>query len=343
MAVSHVKSDTIADFTGTITGFNSQGSTTTIAATDLVRPVDWNSAHNEKYTVSGNTSLSSTASGSNVVFSATGNITIIGSSDTIVWSVPPRDILSAFLFPDVLNNTATMSFGGGSSIYVFPFILPQDGSFSFIRLPASWSIITTTMTTAAGGYNSNWVNQQSFYFNIYSQGTGANSRSLQYLTGGSTTWAFQYSVSGTSSTHTVSMNITFPGTFGVSSSTQLTTQGTSQTVNEVPAGTSNFTAFRAFDIPFATSLSAGNYWAAWQLSTGGNSSCGLRASGLVVTQHNSHLGELNVATNSSQQLYPWLGSWSTNSAGTTTSSIGMASISTLASHPLPAFQLLRFA
>ena len=90
MAVSHVKSDTIADFTGTITGFNSQGSTTTIAATDLVRPSDWNSVHNQFYTLSGNTSNASTASGTNVVLAASGGVTLIGSTNTIVVSaVPP--------------------------------------------------------------------------------------------------------------------------------------------------------------------------------------------------------------------------------------------------------------
>jgi len=83
MAVSHVKSDTIADFTGTITGFNSQGSTTTIAATDLVRPSDWNSAHNQFYTLSGNTTNASTASGTNVVFQGGQLITLGGSTGTI--------------------------------------------------------------------------------------------------------------------------------------------------------------------------------------------------------------------------------------------------------------------
>lgn len=86
MAVSHVKSDTIADFTGTITGFNSQGSTTTIAATDLVRPVDWNSAHNQFYTLTGNTNGNSTASGTNVLFAGSGGITVGGSTGTIVIS-----------------------------------------------------------------------------------------------------------------------------------------------------------------------------------------------------------------------------------------------------------------
>ena len=64
-ALSHVKNVTIADFTGTFTGFNSQGSSTTIAATDIVRPSDWMSAHNQFLTLTGNTNVQSTASGTN--------------------------------------------------------------------------------------------------------------------------------------------------------------------------------------------------------------------------------------------------------------------------------------
>jgi hypothetical protein len=83
MAVSHVFSNAVADFTGTITGFNSQGSTTTIAATNLVRPSDWNSGHNQFYTLSGNTNNASTASGTNVVFQGVGGVTLVGSTGTI--------------------------------------------------------------------------------------------------------------------------------------------------------------------------------------------------------------------------------------------------------------------
>lgn len=106
MAVSHVKSDTIADFTGTFTGFNSQGSTTTIAATDVVRPSDWNSAHNQFYTLSGNTTNASTASGTNVVFSAAGNLTIGGSTGSLVFSAG-YSIYSLENFPRI--NTANVS------------------------------------------------------------------------------------------------------------------------------------------------------------------------------------------------------------------------------------------
>lgn len=76
-ALYHVKSNTVADFTGTVTGFNSQGSTTTLAATNLVRPGDWNSAHRMNGTVSGNTAGQSTYSGvTNVVYQGGNNVTL---------------------------------------------------------------------------------------------------------------------------------------------------------------------------------------------------------------------------------------------------------------------------
>lgn len=92
MAVSHVKSLAAADFTGTVTVFNSQGSTTTAAATDLVRPSNWNEAHNQFSTLSGNTANSSALSGTNIVLQGGNNITLSGVSAagaaTIVISGP---------------------------------------------------------------------------------------------------------------------------------------------------------------------------------------------------------------------------------------------------------------
>ncbi len=45
LTVTHAKSNTIADWSGTATVGNSTGGTSTVAASDLVRPSDWNSAH----------------------------------------------------------------------------------------------------------------------------------------------------------------------------------------------------------------------------------------------------------------------------------------------------------
>ena len=77
MAVTHVKSNTIGDFTGTVTVFNSTGGTATQNATDLIRPSDWNSAHAQIITISGNTAGQSTASGTNIVFQGGNNVTLL--------------------------------------------------------------------------------------------------------------------------------------------------------------------------------------------------------------------------------------------------------------------------
>lgn len=87
MAVSHVYSNAAGNWTTAVTAFNSQGSTTTIHATNMVRPLDWNSAHNQFYTLSGNTNNASTASGTNVVLQGLGAVTLVGSTGTIGVSV----------------------------------------------------------------------------------------------------------------------------------------------------------------------------------------------------------------------------------------------------------------
>lgn len=80
MPITHNKSNIIPDFTGVVTVFGSNGSTETVNATDLVRPVDWNSAHNIAYNLSGNTLGSSQVSGNDVVLYGGNNITL--SADT---------------------------------------------------------------------------------------------------------------------------------------------------------------------------------------------------------------------------------------------------------------------
>ena len=78
-------------------------------------------------------------------------------------------------------------------------------------------------------------------------------------------------------------------------------------------------------------------------TTGGGSNIGIGISALAITQHNSSIGIPNLASNSSYGLVPYLGSWSTNTLGRTTSSIAKANVSTLASHPVAIFQIIREA
>ena len=78
MAEFHVYSQTVADGT----------------ATSVVRPSDWNSAHQHIITLSGNTSNASTISGTNIVFQGGNNVTLSGTqaagAATIVISAPTQ-------------------------------------------------------------------------------------------------------------------------------------------------------------------------------------------------------------------------------------------------------------
>jgi len=68
VAISHVFSNAIPDGTNT----------------NIVRPSDWNSAHNQYYTLSGNTLGNSTVSGTNVVLQGAGNVSLSGTGQTVV-------------------------------------------------------------------------------------------------------------------------------------------------------------------------------------------------------------------------------------------------------------------
>ena len=122
MAISHVKVDTIADFTGTVTVYNSQGSTQTVNATGLVRPSDWNSVHNQYMTISGNTVGGSTLSGSNIVFQGAGALTLSGNADTLVFSAPAQSVqtqgavsVQGSTGAIVFSNSNNVTFGGNAS------------------------------------------------------------------------------------------------------------------------------------------------------------------------------------------------------------------------------------
>lgn len=140
MAVSHIKSDTIPDFTGTFTGFNSQGLSTTMAATDLVRPSDWNSVHNQFYTLSGNTFSNSTASGTNVQFQGAGMVSLGGSADTIIFNASQ-------------SNPGFSAGGGSSSFQTLSFSNANGISFSNNagQVQASYTVPSQTVQTQASG------------------------------------------------------------------------------------------------------------------------------------------------------------------------------------------------
>ena len=120
--IGHIKSNTIGDFTGTVTVFNSQGSTQTANATDLVRPVDWNSAHTFSFGLGGNTSNASTFGGTDVRFDGSRNITVAGNASVL--SIIGPDLApyltsqsnQAFSAGGGASNFQTLSFGDANGI-----------------------------------------------------------------------------------------------------------------------------------------------------------------------------------------------------------------------------------
>lgn len=353
MAVSHIKSDTIANWTGTVTVSDSQGSSSTVAATDLVRPTDWNSVHNEFFTLTGNTTLSSTASGTNVVYAASGpSMSIGGSSNTVIFSSPPW--ISSYSNMQMYANATVGSVPDGASVSMAqPFMLPEPGSFSFIRIPVALSSGSTTVATAAQSATGFAQLASTWNAVVYSVGTGANSRSLQSVASGSVGWTFQNSVSATSNSYTLTQNFSYAVEGNnTNSSTSGSAAGTTNLSFGITNFTANFSGTRYFDINFTNSLSAGPYWLVVGYSTqtsgsGTNSTqfsaatnANMKYSCAVINQNVTIpfgiMGSTNMSSNGGG------GSFSTAGGGTT-ASLPMSAISSMISNCMLPFQMLRSA
>lgn len=211
-ALSHVKSNTVGDFTGTVTVFNSVGSTATANATDLVRPGDWNSAHNFFQTISGNTAGQSTASGTNLVFGAsrglTANMSTAAGAAT-VWFSGDAPVQSLYPYPPMSTVSQTNGAIGvtTASIWAYPLQVQEAVQFNAIRLHWSASLATTTVAA------SQTITHQ---YGIYTQ----NGASLSRLSSSSYSLALsQSSVSGTLSYPTS----TGTGGYGYNTTTWTTT------------------------------------------------------------------------------------------------------------------------
>lgn len=203
-ALSHIKSNPVADFTGTVTVFNSAGSTVTANATDLVRPGDWNSVHNFYNSISGNTSGTSTASGTNLVFGATGGLTASHSTAagaaTLWFSAPGTSSLvgvapisistagstiSILAAPALMNfvpywpaSTSSQTIGAvgvsTASAWIFPFIVDEPIKFNELRILQNHSYVTTntsggqTITSGYGIFSLNGATLSSISSSSYS-------------------------------------------------------------------------------------------------------------------------------------------------------------------------------
>lgn len=344
MAVSHAFSNAAADFTGTITGFNSQGSTATLAATNLVRPSDWNSAHNQYFTLTGNTNNASTVSGTNIVLSGGNNITLVGNGATIGIS-GANDLdgtFSTWANVPFLSGTQTLK-PTQSTFYFFPMRVDEYISFDKMRFASSISIASTSFASTANTTFS-FNQQETQQWVLYSRNTGASSMSLASIASDSFSMRWSVNVVYGSASNTSqgnSMGLTWQDSGGTSSfSTQYSTSNLS-TMAVSTGNISRLTGAKFANWPFASSLTPGEYWLAVNHSTASTTQ-GTNASGvryqnniLAVSQMNNAFGDLGAVNTNSQAIMLGLGSFTTV-GGATTASLGFSNISSSASHPIPA-------
>jgi hypothetical protein len=258
---------------------------------------------------------------------------------------------SVFAYPDDVGNSSAWQVSGSTS-HIQPINLPFPISIGYIRLPltlsavGSMASIATLANVTRGMTVSSTINA-----GFYTQNVVANSLSLASIATSSATWIQRatHQAAGVGSNWSTGHTISFPANGAVSQFTS-SSAATLTNVTMQSSQLSNFTNLRFVDIPFATSLPAGNYWFLYGSSTsistsGVNNFSTLRilASNFVITQVNQAFNRMGVATNASNHIRVGLGSWTTNTIGHIPNNIGLASISTSASHPVMRFQLIRQA
>lgn len=240
-----------------------------------------------------------------------------------------------------------------SVLQVVPVVIPYAISASFLRVPVLVAFNSTESAGTTANTTFTFNRTYSSAVGIFTQNVGASSMSLAQLTSTVGTWVIQHIIGAgaTGSRYTQTQNITYQ----VSGTTSQYTTSSAQSSANLAVSTNQLTLFtsaRFNDIPFALSLSAGNYWFAFGISSATASSGGLsnfvsnatmNMSMVGVSHSNLSWGAMGLAPANSIQLMPGLGSWSTNAAIMTTASLQIASISSQSSHPLAYFQLARFA
>lgn len=283
-----------------------------------------------------------------------GGLSVGFSNGSIVLSNPPP--LSSFQNMPGIFNSSVLTFGMTSLSQAIQFLLPQDGSFSLLRIPVTMSTNSTTIATMASA-TASAQGGLSHTFNavIYSLGTGANSRSLQSVASGSCSMQFSQKISVTNSTqasYSLAITANALGEAGnTSRSTQYSVSNTnySFTTNQIAT---EWSAGRFIDIPFANSLKQGNYWLiiGASSSTSSAGAAGLAALTNCHVRYSGHYGasQANVgfgvmgSTNMTSGGQLGAGFFSTAGGGTT-NSIPISAISSTASNPMPFFMLLRSA
>ena len=254
------------------------------------------------------------------------------------------------------TGASAITASSGSSMWIQPFTLVQPVSASYLRMFASFndSAVGTAGTTSANQTFSA-ARFTTYAAVLYSQGSGANSQSIQYMfsTSAGMSGSTQYGAGVQGSRYTITISKSYPA-LGLTTNLYTTSYAVSSGSIVVSSNSNTlFTGPLYLDIPWATSMSVGNYWLGIGASTSSttNSShisfagtAALPVSLNAVTQTALSMGILGAATSASRyQVYPGLGGWTTNASLISTSSVAISQISQVANNPILPFQFIRQA
>ena len=278
-----------------------------------------------------------------------GNITMGLTGSTVTASAPSGGggaTLSKWAWPNLQFNTQTQQFLQ-STFVVWPF-MAEEVSFNWLRFAKSVSMASTSFASTANTTFS--FNQaETHRLVMYSRGTGASSQSLQSVMSTSASIQFSLNVYFGSATNTSqghSMGITYPMSTGTSSfSTEYNTSNLS-TIAISTGNNTRLTGMKMFDIAWASSLTNGEYFMAYNVSTASTtqgtnlSGARLLMSNIGMSVPNNTIGLFGDPNNASIQWQSGLGSFTTV-GGATTGSMGFSNISSSASHVMPHMTFLR--
>ena len=287
MSLVHVKSNTVGNATGTVTVWNTQGSTTTAPASALVQPQDWNSQHQMTQLFSGNTLGSSSVSGTDLVLAAGNNITLSASqaagSGAVTIQGPPN--LSTWM-PYEPGSTSLQSLWAqntaSQSIIFAPFNVPAQLQLDCIRV---WE--QPVYSSTSNGYSQSISRQWGLYSN--------NAGTLSLISSNS----FSIGHSGSS----VSGTLSYPASSNSAGYTYSTTTYTGTAQANSLYGSYGV---RALDLVFGgnLTLTQGQYWLAQLMrgSTSGTNNVGFVSIGQMVNLYGSAflaavaLGQTNLSS-----------------------------------------------
>lgn len=266
------------------------------------------------------------------------NINLSTNGSTITINGPAQH--SQYELPDFGNNTSASSLGQ-STQYMMHFFLPDGLSCCRMNRIGSFSM----PGTISGSTNQTGGRSNSFGYTetvgLYTRGTGASSTNLYTIFSNSWSFGLSQSVSvasGGATTVTLSHteaigfinNIGTGGAITTSSftSSNSTSSGTTSVsqANQITAVTGS----NIFIIPFATSLSAGEYWLAvipaTSITSAGVATTLGSVSNVVMTAITSNWKYLgDTATNTSNRLVEGQGFWNAQ-VGALTDAMPLSSV-----------------